>query len=336
MDKIIFDNKLSSYLLFLLFILISTSITLFLLIFFKGKKSNTIRRFFLFYILLIYSISFHISLIFFTKYTQVYNIVLNLTKILYVFTFTFLFVSLMNFLIERIYRDELLKQRVNLSLQIESLLKKTVLIFSLIVALTVTLSILGVNVISLITGLGIGSAAIALTAQDLLSNLIGGMTIFFSKILNVGDLVEINGEVGYIVSIGLRTTKLKRYDNKIVVFPNSIVAKSKIINHMENDIVKISYVLQLEYKTPVETIKKAADIVTKILNDDERIKEKNSINVGFYKFDQYSLNLYVNFAVNKNRDIGAIKEDFHYLVKYNFDREGINFAFPTQTVELKK
>uniref|UniRef100_A0A7C3ND69 Mechanosensitive ion channel family protein n=1 Tax=candidate division WOR-3 bacterium TaxID=2052148 RepID=A0A7C3ND69_UNCW3 len=335
MDKVIFDNKLSSYLLLLLFILISTSITLFLLIFFREKKLSVFKRFSLFFILLIYSISFHISLIFFTKYTQVYNILLDLTKILYVFTFTFLFVSFMNFFIGRIYRDELLKQHIHLSLQIESLLKKTVLVFSLLIALTVILSILGVNVLSLITGLGIGSAAIALAAQDLLTNLIGGMTIFFSKVLNVGDLVEINDEIGYIISIGLRTTKLKRYDNKIVVFPNSIVAKSKIINHMENDIVKISYVLQLEYKTPVENIKKAADIVTKILNDDERIKEKNSINVGFYKFDQYSLNIYVNFAVNKNMDVGAIKEDFHYLVKYNFDKEGIKFAFPTQTVELE-
>jgi len=81
--------------------------------------------------------------------------------------------------------------------------------------------------------------------------------------------------------------------------------------------------------------KKQQILLQKILNDDERIKEKNSINVGFYKFDQYSLNIYVNFAVNKNMDVGAIKEDFHYLVKYNFDKEGIKFAFPTQTVELE-
>ncbi len=335
MDRLIFENKIGSYIILLFLILISTSITLFLIIFFKEKKYKFFKRFFWFTIFLLYSISFHISVSFFTKYTQVFNILVDITKILYVLTFTFLFISFINFFIERIYRDDILRQHIHLSLQIESLLKKTVFIFSLIVASTFILSILGVNVLSIITGLGIGSAAIALAAQDLLSNVIGGMTIFFSKVLNVGDLVEINDELGYIINIGLRTTKLKRYDNKIVIFPNSLVAKSKIINHMENDVVKISYVLQLEYRTSVETIKKASDIVTKILNDDNRIEDKNSINVGFYKFDQYSVNLYVNFAVNKSQNIAQIKEDFHYLVKYNFDREKINFAFPTQSIELK-
>lgn len=335
MDRIIFDNRLGSYLLLFLFLLITSCIFLFLYIYFQNKPKSRIKLFLTPFIFLLYSISFNISLPSFTKYTQVYNLVKHSTKILYVFTFTLLIIKISYLLIEKINRNQDIKERIHLTDQIILLFKRTILLTSIFISSMIILSFLGVNILSLVAGFGILSGAIALASQEFLTNIIGGITIFFSKDINVGDLVDIDGETGYVSNIGLRVTTLKRFDNKTVIIPNGKVVKSTIINHTDVNSNKISYTIQLEYKTPVEKIKKAIEIITGILNGCDQVKDKNSINVGFYKFDKYSLNLYVNFSIDKNSDMGEVKEYFNYLLKYNFDKEGLNFAFPTQTIELK-
>jgi len=333
-DKIILDNTVSSYLLFLLAVLSGAVISFGIFFLCKKFKGRMFRRMKSIGIMLLMSVAMHLGSQFFDMSTDVYHFAFTASKILYVLAFSWLFVKLSYIFIERMNSVRQMKDTMHLSGQIAGLLKKASLFFFGAVSLSMVLNILGFNIFSIVTGLGIGGLAVALGAQEILANIIGGITIFVSGIIKPGDFIEIDSFSGYISDIGMRTTKIKRLDGKTVIMPNSQIIKSTIINHTVDDGIMQTYVLPLKYSMKADQIKHAADIVAEILMKDSRIKDKKSISVGFYKFDVNSANLYVSFVIPEGGESGAIKEEFHYMVKHRFDAEGIEFAYPTQTIEL--
>ena len=334
MDRIIWDNPVSSHLLFLV-VLFSAIIISFILFFFtKRFKGKIIRRVKSIIIMIVISLSLQIGSGFFDISTDMHHYTFLAAKILYVISFTWLLIKLSYFGIERIYKMKHIAESMRLTHQVVNLLKKASFFFLSVISLTMVLNLLGFNVFSLVTGLGIGGFAVALGAQEILANIIGGITIFISGIIKPGDFVEIENYSGYIHAIGMRTTKIMRLDGKMVIIPNSHIMKTTIINHTSDSGVIQTYVLPLQYSMKAEQIKRASDIVREILEKDARITDKKTISVGFYKFDVYALNLYVSFSITDISLAGEIKEDFHYLVKHRFDTEKINFAYPTQTIEI--
>ncbi|PIP12934.1 MAG: hypothetical protein COX48_05810 [bacterium (Candidatus Stahlbacteria) CG23_combo_of_CG06-09_8_20_14_all_34_7] len=334
MDKIIWDNTVSSYLLFLLSVISGAIISFAVFFFTRNFYSRIIKRIKSIIIIIILSLSLNIGSQFFDVSSNVYNFTFTLAKILYVISFTWLAIKLSYISIERIYKIKHIKEPMLLTSQIIGLFKKTSLFFFGIVALSMVFNILGFNVFSIITGLGIGGLAVALGAQEILANIFGGITIFISGIIKPNDFIEIENYSGYIYEIGMRTTKIKRLDGKMIIIPNSQIIKSTIVNYTNESGIIQTYMIPLTYSMKAEQIKRASEIVKEILEKDERITDKNSISVGFYKFDIYAVNLYVSFSVSDNSLLGNIKEDFHYIVKHRFDSEKIDFAYPTQTVEL--
>jgi len=334
MDRIIWDNQVSSYLLFLLSLFSGVILSFAVFFFTKNFQGKIIKRGKSLIIIMVLSISMHIGSQFFDISTDVYHFAFTAAKMLYIVSFTWLVIKFSYVSIERIYKIKHIKETMLLTDQVVNLLKKASLFFFGVVALSMILNILGFNVFSIVTGLGIGGLAVALGAQEILANIFGGITIFISGIIKPGDFVEIESYSGNIHEIGMRTTKIKRLDGKIVIMPNSQIIKSTIVNHTSDNGIIQTYVIPLKYSLKAEQIKRASEIIKEILVKDERIKDKASISVGFYKFDVYAVNLYVSFAISVNELSGAIKEDFHYIVKHRFDSEGLEIAYPTQTVEM--
>ncbi|MDD3803509.1 MAG: mechanosensitive ion channel family protein [bacterium] len=334
MDRIILDNPVSSYLLFLLSLFFGILMSLALYFLCKKFRGPMFRRIKSIVIMLVLSISTHVGSQFFDISTDVYHSAFTIAKILYVLSFTWLFIKLSYVFIERINRIKHVKDTALLSGQVVSLLKKVSFFFFGIAAMSMVLNILGFNIFSIVTGLGIGGLAVALGAQEILSNIFGGITIFISGIIKPGDFVEIDSHSGYIDDIGMRTTRIRRLDGKTIIMPNSQIVKSTIVNHSSEKGLIQTYVIPLKYSLSAETVKKASDTVRRILEEDANITDKNSISVGFYKFDAYAMNLYVSFAISDLKFSGEIKERFHYRVKQAFDSEKIEFAYPTQTIEL--
>ena len=107
-----------------------------------------------------------------------------------------------------------------------------------IVALIIILSFLGVNISALIATLGVGSLAIALAAQDTISNIIAGFLIMVDRPFRIGDEIKLpTGEKVEVLSIGIRRSRFRAEDGAIVIVPNLDLSKSKIINYSysEND-----------------------------------------------------------------------------------------------------
>lgn len=330
MDRIIFDNTLKSYILFLIS-LASAGIISFAYHFLtlRFKKASRISRGIY---MILSAIGFRIGVGFFNQKTVLFSRMDTLARMFFVISVSWLIAEIIIVTLDKYFRSGKYSDDKFMAKQVFDLIRKSVIVIITLVSGTMILTMLGFNVLSLVTGLGIGGIAVALAAQDFLSNIIGGITIFTSKILQVGDYAAIGNYEGTITYIGLRTTKMLMLNGKKIIMPNNEIMKSTIINHSFGSRTLLNYVIGVTYDTSVEKLKSAIDIIKKILEEDDRIPDKKTLSAGFYRFDTYSLNIYVGFYVKKTGDIGSIKEDFHFKVKEAFDAEGIEIAFPTSTV----
>lgn len=120
----------------------------------------------------------------------------------------------------------------NLKDTLGPLTSKVMDILVLLVAVIIIFDHFGINIGSLLVSLGVGSLAVALAAQDTLSNMIAGFVILVDRPFRVGDRIEIaSGQVGDVREIGLRSTKVLNFDNNLIIMPNSDLVKSRIINY---------------------------------------------------------------------------------------------------------
>lgn len=155
------------------------------------------------------------------------------------------------------------------------------------IALIMALDVAGINVLSLLAGLGIGGLAFALAAQHSVGNFFGSLAIFFDKPFRVGDRIQVRGHDGVVEAIGLRTTRMRtRYEGRIVSIPNLAVAEADIINVNSEKGRQIFTVYRLTPDMDDEQIKLAMDLLRMTVESDPDTQEK--VVTGFFAITEYS------------------------------------------------
>jgi small-conductance mechanosensitive channel len=205
-----------------------------------------------------------------------------------------------------------------------------------LVGLILILSNLGINVNSLIAGLGIGGIAIAMAVQGILTDLFSAFSIHFDKPFAVGDTIKVGNDVGTVERIGIKTTRLRSLENnEELIISNKELTSSRIQNFRRIKERRVSFVLGVLYETSNEKLKKIPDIIKKILEDIENVSFGRS---HFKKFNASSLD-FENIYHVKSDDYNVfmdIQQDINLKIKEAFEKEGISMAFPTQTIYLEK
>ena len=244
-------------------------------------------------------------------------------------------------LVEKYLADAISKRtRMEIDDQIIILTKKIIRLIIWIVGLVLILSNLGYDVKTLLTGLGIGGLAVALASQNLVSNLIGGFIIITDKPFKIGNWINFSGGTGIVEDIGVRSTKIRSIDNSIIVVPNSKLVDETIQNVPSKNKWKVSSTIGLTYNTSADDLKKAMNIIKNILLNNPNI-EREPITIYFKEYGDWSLNIQVVYYIKNNRYNGYQKytstvNEINLKIKEEFDREGLEFAFPTQTVYLRR
>ncbi len=211
--------------------------------------------------------------------------------------------------------------------------KKFVKLIFILIGLMWLLSIWGVDVSPYLAGVGISGLVLGLALQDSLKNILGGVSLILDRAYKIGDMVELeDGRTGIIADVGLRSTKLRTWDNDIVTIPNSYLAESKVLNYTQpSGKCRITVPFTVAYGTDTDFVKKV------ILNELKKIpSDVKEHTVNFVNMGDFSLDFKAYVWVRSWKDRYETKLKIIDIVHKRLNKEGISIPFPTTTVELKK
>ncbi len=191
------------------------------------------------------------------------------------------------------------------------------------------------DISSLIVSMGVGSLAIGLAAQDTLANIIAGLTILLDQPFKVGDRIKLEGgEFGDVLEIGLRTTKIKTLENYVLIIPNSLLVKSKVVNFYlpeSRSTGRIS--VGVAYDADPARVR---EVLVKSALEVEEVLRHPAPSAFFTDFGDSALNFLLVFHVNDPRQVFTTADKIRDRILKNFKEEGIEIPFPIQTVYLRR
>ena len=228
------------------------------------------------------------------------------------------------------------KTETHIDDQLLPALRKLLRLIIYIFAILFILKNLGYDITTLLAGLGIGGLAVALAMQDTTKNLIAGLIIIFDKPFKLKDWIIFDGGEGIVEEIGIRSTRIRTWDDSLIIMPNSSLVDAKIINMSAMRKRRVKMTIGLTYDTPPEKIKRAIEIIKDILDNHEAVVEPKRVH--FVEYGDWSLNLRVEYFIkNLGFDyyLNALNET-NLKIKEEFKKEGIEMAFPTYTVYLER
>ncbi len=189
---------------------------------------------------------------------------------------------------------------------------------------------------SIIAGLGVGGLAVALAAQETLKNFFGSLVIFADKPFELGDRIVVDGFDGPVEEVGFRSTRIRTLEGHLVTIPNGELANKTIQNIGKRPYIRRVANITITYDTPPEKVQRAVEIIKEILKDHEGMHPDLPPRVFFNEFNDASLNILVIYWYHPP-DYWAFQqfnERVNMEILRRFNAEGIEFAFPTQTLYL--
>ena len=197
------------------------------------------------------------------------------------------------------------------------------------------LSNLGINITSVIAGLGIGGIAIAFALQNILSDLFSSFAIYFDKPFVPGDFIIVGEHMGVVQKIGIKTTRIRALQGEEIVIPNQELTSARVQNFKKMSERRIVFSFGVVYQTPIEKMQQIPNIVRDIFAKTEKARLDR---VHFLRFDDSALTFEVVYYVEGSEYslYMDIQQAVNLQIKAVFEKEGIHMAYPTQTVYIAK
>lgn len=204
-----------------------------------------------------------------------------------------------------------------------------------VIAFLLVLSNLGYSITPLLAGVGVGGVAIAFALQNVLTDIFASFSIFFDKPFKVGDFIIIGTDMGIVKKIGIKSTRIQTLQGQELIVANKELTEIRINNYKKMQKRRIQFAFGVTYDTPVTKLKKIPAIVKKIIDD---IKITKFDRTHFKEFADSSLNFEVVYYIDSNvyNVYMDTQQAINLAIKEQFEKEGIEMAFPTQTIHLNK
>ncbi len=211
---------------------------------------------------------------------------------------------------------------------------------AIVSAIYIVDNILEQNIQSILLGAGVGGVAIALAAKDTIANFFGSITIFADRPFQVDELVKIGEHLGVVEEVGFRSTRIRTLQGSLVTVPNSTLVNSAMENFGRRPFIRRTSSITITYDSGSNGAKKAVEIIKDVLAQvpEINIDSEKQPRVYFDNFNDWSLNIYMSYWV-KPVDFWLYKEvneRVNLKIMERFEQEKIEFAFPTQTLYVKK
>jgi len=248
-------------------------------------------------------------------------------------TWSICIIKISNLLIEGYVHK--VRDLTGLSKELTPLIENMWMVLIIIGTIMIMLSIWEINITPLLASAGIVGVAVALAAKDTLANFFGGISIFIDKPYKIGDYIVLDtGERGEVVSIGVRSSRIKTRDDILITIPNAIIANTKIINEsapVPNFRMRIPFTLA--YGAEID---RAEEILLAISKDSENVQNDPEPRIRFRTFGESSLNLELLCWAKEPAVRGLTIHELNKEIYKRFREAGITFPFPHRTVYLRE
>ncbi len=205
-----------------------------------------------------------------------------------------------------------------------------------LVVMNIVQEVSGKSITTILAGLGVGGLAIALAGQDTIKNFFGSIVILGDRPFEIGDRIVVDGHDGPVESVGFRSTRIRTLEGHQVTIPNSEMVNRTVQNIGRRPYIRRVANITITYDTPPGKVARALEILKDILQDHEGMHPDFPPRVFFSDFNDWSLNLLMIYWYHPPEywDFMAFTERVNMQILERFNAEGIEFAFPSQSIYL--
>lgn len=205
--------------------------------------------------------------------------------------------------------------------------------FVYVVVVLITFDTLGIKVTALFAASAALLVGVGLALQTFIQDIISGIFIIADQSVNVGDIVEVDEQVGRVVNITLRTTRAVNRENKVLIIPNHKFLTSILFNWTENGSLTRELIhIGVAYNSDMD---KVTALLTGIAANHPKVLKNPPPKVLFNNFGDSSLELTLVFTMNRSFEANAVKSDLRFNILARFRKEGIEIPFPQRVVTMQ-
>jgi small-conductance mechanosensitive channel len=203
-----------------------------------------------------------------------------------------------------------------------------------IFALLTALSNLGINVTSLIAGLGIGGIAVALAAQNILGDLFGSFAIYLDRPFVIGDTIKVGEKIGTVIKIGVKTTRVQAQSGEEIIFPNKDIVSAQIHNMARLKERRVAFAFGVTYETDDKKLVKIPLWIKEIIESEADTRFDRA---HFKEFGDSALLFEVVYFVTTPDYLIHMntRQNINLSIRERFKKEKVEMAYPTQTVHMR-
>jgi small-conductance mechanosensitive channel len=217
------------------------------------------------------------------------------------------------------------------------ILKKVITIIIFIIAFVIIYNSLNLQgaLETTLVGFGVGGIAVAFALQSTLSDVFSAFSLYFDHPFEIGDFIVVGDYSGTVKSIGMRATRIQLLQGEELVISNKELTSTSVRNFRKLEKRRISFNIGVTYDTSSEKLKKIPQIIVEVIRS---VRGASPQYVNFTEYGDFSLKFFVSYFVNSS-DYGMyleIQQEINLAIKEAFEKEGIEFAYPTNVTYLKK
>lgn len=216
-----------------------------------------------------------------------------------------------------------------------TLLDRLFRFIAFMIFITILLSHFGINITAFITALGIGGFAISLAARDTIADAIAGFIILVDRPFRIGDRIEIQGfdTWGDVANIGLRTTRIRTRDNRMVIVPNSIIGSNRVINYSYPDPqYRIETHVSVAYGTDIEKVR---SLMIETVRNLENVLKDKPVDALYHEMGDQAMIFRIRWWIESYVDTRRVLDRVNTALQIALDKANIESPVPTQNIHLE-
>lgn len=237
-----------------------------------------------------------------------------------------------------VFKEKAHKTESKLDDQLVPFFRDLVILVFVITMIFIALGrIFSVDVLTLVTSLGIGGLAIALAARETLENLFASFALMLDRPFTVGDAINLTGMEGTVQEVGFRSTRLRTFDGSLITIPNRLLTSQSLENLSERKLRRARYVIRVALDTTVESLKEVVAALQHLIDEHPETHQTPGI-IRFDAFGENSLDILVVFYVETASalEFNRVKEEINLKIIEIIESKGVKFAFPGRELYIRK